>query len=180
MNKNVLPICREVDRCTEPEVNESLTTPRNNKVEPSQKHSLTMEPLTLKPRKPVEDVIECWDDDDDLQGVEDLQLRNVSSNTAASNQFSNQRDSISSRMSTRSNSFAGGDEDWQLLIPTDDEASTTNAIASANSAGIPIPTSVPSSALRGGTIKRLGGRRLKKVIGDDWENDLDLPKAHEE
>ena len=143
-----------------------------------------MEPLTLKSRQPVEDEIECWDDDDDLQGIEDIQFRAASTTTIASNssnQPSHHRDSISSRLSIRSDvdSNGGGDEDWQVLLPTDDEVSTTTAIASAKSAGIPIPANVPSSALLGGTIKRLGGRRLKKVLGDDWGEDLELPKMED-
>ena len=74
----------------------------------------------------------------------------------------------------------GGDENFQVVLPTDDEVSTTTAIASAKSAGIPIPANVPSSALLGGTIKRLGGRAIKKVLGgDDWDEDLELPKVEE-
>lgn len=137
-----------------------------------------MEPLTLKPGQAVKDEIECWDDDDELQGIDDLQFRNVSTTTIGSTNASYHRESISSRISTRSDreSVGGGDEDWQVLLP-DDEGSTTNAIASAKSAGIPIPSNVPTSALLGGTIKRLGGRRLKKVLGDDWGEDLELPKT---
>ncbi|KAL9131382.1 MAG: hypothetical protein Q9175_006777, partial [Cornicularia normoerica] len=141
-----------------------------------------MEPLTLKPRQPVDDTMECWDDDDDLQGIDELQFRNVSSTTIGSAQASHFRDSTSSRMSTRSDreSIGGGDEDWQVLLPTNDESSTTEAINAAKTAGIPIPTNVPSSALLGGTIKRLGGRRLKKALGgDDWSEDIELPKAQE-
>ena len=136
-----------------------------------------MEPLTLKPRQPAKDDIECWDDDDDLQGIDDLNFRHASTATIGSANASYHRESISSRMSTRSDreSSGGGDEDWQVLLP-DDETSTTNAIASAKSAGIPIPNNVPTSALLGGTIKRLGGRRLKKVLGDDWGEDLELLK----
>ena len=126
--------------------------------------------------------MECWDDDDDLQGIDELQFRNVSSNTVGSAQAAQFRDSTSSRMSTRSDreSVGGGDEDWQVLLPTDDEKSTKEAIHAAKTAGIPIPTNVPSSALLGGTIKRLGGRRLKKVLGgDDWGEDIELPKPQE-
>jgi hypothetical protein len=40
---------------------------------------------------------------------------------------------------------------------------------------------VPSSALMGGTIKRLGGRRIKKIIQqDDWDDDLELPQTGED
>ena len=139
----------------------------------------TMEQLTLKPRQPVEDAIENWDDDDDLQGLDDLQFRNVSSTTVGSQPH--HRDSISSRMSVRSDreSVGGGDEDWQVLLPTDDDKSTADAISSAKSAGIPIPQNVPTSALLGGTIKRLGGKRMKKVLGDDWGEDIEMPKVQD-
>lgn len=136
-----------------------------------------MEPLTLKQRQPVGDDIECWDDDDDLQGIDDLQFRNVSSTTFSSSH----RDSISSRMSTRSDreSVGGGDEDWQVLLPADDEQSMADAIKSAKTAGIPIPNNVPASALLGGTLKRMGGKRVKKMLGDDWSEDIELPKAQD-
>ena len=140
-----------------------------------------MEPLTLKPRQPVETGVENWDDDDDLQGIDDAHFRNVSSTTLGSASASHHRESTSSRMSARSDreSAGGGDEDWQVLLPPDDEKATTDAIKSAVTAGIPIPTNVPSSALLGGTIKRLGGRRLKKVLGDDWGDDIELPKGQD-
>lgn len=133
-----------------------------------------MEALTLKPRQPVREDIECWDDDEDLQG--NFQFRNASTTTIGSTHTSYHRDSVSSRMSVRSerDSSTGGDEDLQLSLPTDDEISTANAIASAKSAGIPIPANVPSSALIRGTIKRLVGRQVKKVLDEDWAEDLEL------
>ena len=138
-----------------------------------------MEPLSLKPRQPVETPIENWDDDDDLQGIEDLPLRNVSSTTLGSNPH--HRDSVSSRLSARSDRESTGakDEDWQVVLPPDDEKSTADAISSAIRAGIPIPQNVPSSALIGGTIKRLEGRKLKKAIADVWEDELEIPKAQD-
>jgi hypothetical protein len=138
-----------------------------------------MEPLTLKPRQPVKPAIECWDDDGDLQGLDDLQFRQVSSTTIGSAHLSGHRDSVSSHRSARSDrdSSVGGEEDWHVLLPTDDEKSTTTAIASAKKAGIPIPDNVPSSALLGGTIKRLGGRRIQKILVDDWGEDLELSKV---
>ena len=135
-----------------------------------------MESLTIKPRQPVDDGIECWDDDGDLQGIDNLQFRNISTTTIGSANASYHRESISSRMSMKSDGDSlAGDNDWQVLLPTDDEASTNDAIASAKTAGIPIPANVPTSALLGGTIKRLGGRKLKKAF-DDWDEDLELPK----
>jgi len=137
-----------------------------------------MEPLTLKSQQPVKEDIECWDDDGDLEGIDDLQFRNVSSTTMnTTRSSSHHRDSISSRASVRSD--VGEDDDWQVLLPSNDAVSTSHAIASAKSAGIPIPDNVPTSALLGGTIKRLGGRRIKKVLGDDWGEDLQLPKPGE-
>ncbi|KAI9813894.1 MAG: hypothetical protein M1832_006041 [Thelocarpon impressellum] len=136
-----------------------------------------MEPLTLKARQP-EEGIECWDDDEDLQG-DDFHFRTASvatTNTSTSAQPIHHRDSVSSRLSLRSDleSNATGDE-RQVHLPGDDEESTFDAIASAAKAGIPIPKNVPSSALVGGTIKRLGGKRSRKVVGDDWGEDLELP-----
>ena len=141
-----------------------------------------MDTLTLKPCQAAEDV-ECWDDDEELEGIVDLSSRSASittTNTNISTQLSHHRDSISSRLSTTSDFESNGalNEDWQVLLP--DESSTTDAIASAKSAGIPIPSNVPSSALLGGTIKRLGGRKLKKVLADDWSEGLELPAAGNE
>lgn len=135
-----------------------------------------MESLSLKPRQPVDDDIECWDDDGDLQAIDNLHFRNTSTTTVGSANASFHRESISSRLSLKSDGDSmAGDHDWQFLLPTDDEASTNDAIASAKTAGIPIPANVPTSALLGGTIKRLGGRKLKKAF-DDWDEDLELPK----
>ena len=138
-----------------------------------------MEPLTLKPRQSVEDAIENWDDDEDIQGLDDLQIRNTSTTTVGSHPH--RRDSNSSRMSTRSEreSTGPGDGDWQVLLPPDDEKSTADAISSAINAGIPIPQNVPSGALLGGTIKRLEGRKLKKVLADNWADDIEIPKAQD-
>jgi hypothetical protein len=63
------------------------------------------------------------------------------------------------------------------LLDNDDERSTNDAIAEAGRAGISIPQNVPSSALMGGTNKRLGGRKITKIIQqDDWNDDLELPE----
>jgi hypothetical protein len=107
--------------------------------------------------------IENWDDDGDFQG--DLFPNSMSTVP-----------SLSSRVSVRSESNTG-DDDWQVLITPNDKLSTLNAISSAKQAGIPIPTSVPSSALLGGSIKRLGKKKSSRKIAvdDDWGNDLELP-----
>ncbi|OAX79702.1 hypothetical protein ACJ72_05978, partial [Emergomyces africanus] len=136
--------------------------------------------LRLRQLQEAEEAIECWDDDEDLHCSDDIQFRTVSAGTSVtgSSSFrpSGHRDSISSRRSCRSDldSNGGDEEDWQLLLHDNDEAATKAAIASAKSAGIPLPADVPSSALLGGTIKRLGGRKIKKAIGDDWSEDLEF------
>ncbi len=131
-----------------------------------------MDQLTLKPRKAAEDEIEVWDDDDLEIGGDDFTFRSASVATT-----SNHRDSVSSRLSIRSDfESAHGDEEKHVHLPGDDERSTTDAIATAMRAGIPIPQNVPSSALMGGTIKRLGGRKIQKIIQVDWDDgDLELP-----
>ncbi|CZT48918.1 related to cytokinesis inhibitor byr4 [Rhynchosporium secalis] len=134
-----------------------------------------MEQLTLKPRKAlVEEPMECWDDDDLDIGGDDFTFRSASLATTAT---SHHRDSVSSRMSARSDFDSNhGDEEKYIQMAGDDEKSTFDAVASAARAGIPIPQNVPASALKGGTIKRLGGRKIKKIIQDDWDDgDLELP-----
>ena len=138
-----------------------------------------MEPLTLKPRQPVNDDVERWDEDADFDGFDEIQIRTASTATSSTS-FSaanpHRRDSISSRMSMRSDMDSNhGDEDWQVLLPDDEQGSTKDAIAVAKSKGIPIPADVPKSALQGGTIRRLGGKKIKKALGDDWSEDLELP-----
>jgi len=84
--------------------------------------------------------------------------------------------SISSRLSVHSESLAG-DDDWNVVLQPNDEQSTNRAIQSAKQAGIPLPFNVPSSALLGGTIKRLGKKPSRQKIGDDWDNDLEMPDS---
>lgn len=133
----------------------------------------------------MEDEIENWDDDEDLvlEGDE-LSFRSSFTTTtgpanshALSRPPSRRRDSTSSHVSFRSEVESWQGEEKQLHLPGDDETSTMDAIAAAEHAGIPLPKNVPSSALMGGTIKRLGGRKIRKIIQDDWENDLELPEA---
>ncbi|KAI9673557.1 MAG: hypothetical protein M1829_004064 [Trizodia sp. TS-e1964] len=132
-----------------------------------------MDCLTLKSRPPVQEEIECWDDDLDLEG-EDFHFRTASVGTTASIQAHN-RESASSRRSFHSEAdFNLGEDERQVSLPACDEHPNFDAIASAIKAGIPIPSNVPSSALVGGTIKRLGSRQIKKTIGDDWGEDLEL------
>lgn len=133
-----------------------------------------MEPLRLKPRRPIEEVVEDWDDEDFMIGEdEDLTFRSQSTSSAARNtSHSRRRDSRSSFRSDRES--LPGDE-RQVHLPGDDEKSTLDAIAAAAHAGIPIPINVPPSALVGGTIKRLGARKMKKIFQEDWGDDLELP-----
>lgn len=107
--------------------------------------------------------MENWDDDADIQG-DFIAYANTSTGTGPL--------SMSSRMSTRSESVAG-DEDWNVVIQPDDEHSSRQAVLSAKQAGIPLPANVPTSALLGGSIKRLGKKQSKQKI-DDWDNDLEM------
>ncbi|KAK8134441.1 hypothetical protein PG984_006453 [Apiospora sp. TS-2023a] len=126
-----------------------------------------MDTLRLKPRAPVEEEVENWDDDDFMID-DDLTFGNGSTTGQG-----NRRDSHNSFRSDRES--LGGDEERLLHLPDDDEKSTLDAIAAVTNAGIPIPKNVPSSALVGGTIKRLGGKKLKKIYQEDWGDDLELP-----
>ncbi|KAL7944400.1 hypothetical protein V8C42DRAFT_87702 [Trichoderma barbatum] len=133
-----------------------------------------MEPLRLKPRQPVEAEIENWDDDDFIVDGDELSLRPAAVTTNAQPR---RRDSTSSHISLRSDLDSAYGEEQHVHLPADDERSTMAAIAAAERAGIPLPKNVPSSALTGGTIKRLGGKRMRRAIDDDWENDLELPEG---
>ncbi|EGR52307.1 uncharacterized protein TRIREDRAFT_73963 [Trichoderma reesei QM6a] len=136
-----------------------------------------MEPLRLKPRQPVEAEIENWDDDDFIVDGDELSLRPAAVTAAGSttNAQPRRRDSTSSHISLRSDLDSAYGEEQHVHLPADDERSTMAAIAAAERAGIPLPKNVPSSALTGGTIKRLGGKKMRKTIDEDWENDLELP-----
>ncbi|CAL3966862.1 unnamed protein product [Diplocarpon coronariae] len=134
-----------------------------------------MEQLALRPRKAVvEEPVESWDDDDLDLGGDDFTFRSASLATTVTSQH---RDSVSSRFSFRSDFDSNhGDEEKQVHVPGDDERSTFDAIATATKAGIPIPQNIPASALLGGTIKRLGGKKIKNLMQDDWDDgDLELP-----
>lgn len=114
--------------------------------------------------------MENWDDDLDIEG-DDFTFRSASVATTATI-ASTRRESVSSRLSIRSDY----NEERQVHLPEDDERATNDAIATAKKAGIPLPENIPSSALLGGTIKRLGGKKLRKVISDDWDDgDFEVP-----
>ncbi|KAI1108426.1 hypothetical protein F5Y14DRAFT_84109 [Nemania sp. NC0429] len=133
-----------------------------------------MEPLRLKPRKPVEEIVDNWDDDDFMIGDdEDLTFRSQSATSTSHNTLTTRR--RDSRSSFRSDRDSLPGDERQVHLPGDDEKSTLDAIAAAAHAGIPIPLNVPPSALTGGTIKRLGGRKMKKIFQEDWGDDLELP-----
>ena len=121
--------------------------------------------------------MENWDDDDLDIGGDDFAFPSRTVSIATSAGLSHHRESISSRLSIRSDFDSNhGDEERQVQVPGDDERSRHDAIAAATRAGIPLPQNVPASALMGGTIKRLGGKKVKKVIQqDDWDDDLELP-----
>lgn len=132
-----------------------------------------MESTALKPRQPDESPdFERWDDDD-FDNLDDLHFRTASTATSlVSHPQSHRRDSVSSRLSIRSDSNQG-DENWDVWVGETD--SVKDAVDIAKSKGIPIPSDIPRSALEGGTIRRLKGKEIKKAIADDWSEDLDLP-----
>lgn len=158
-----------------PQINEAhsthLTTSRSDFY--LKTHTITMEALRLKPRKPVEEEIESWDDGDLMVDSDAFSVRSGSNLTRPP---SRRRDSNSSHLSRRSDLESWAEEEEQHVhIPGDDANSTLAAISAAQSAGIPLPQNVPSSALTGGTIRRLGGRKIRRIVQEDWENDLELP-----
>ncbi|KAI6779834.1 putative cytokinesis regulator protein [Emericellopsis cladophorae] len=134
-----------------------------------------MDTLQLKNRLPVEEEVENWDDGDFMmEGGDDFGFRSPSATTAPSRR----RDSNSSHMSLRSELESWAEEEEnQVHIPGDDEKSTMEALSAAKDAGIPLPTGISASALMGGTIKRLGGRKIRKITQEDWDNDLEIPDS---
>ncbi|KPI37485.1 uncharacterized protein AB675_10271 [Cyphellophora attinorum] len=136
-----------------------------------------MEPLVLKQRQPVEEEdVENWDDGD-FDGLDDIHFRNASTATSVVSTVPPPTRDSASRMSLRSESNQGTDENWDVVV--DDQAPIKDALALARSKGIPLPANVPRSALEGGTIRRLNGKAIKKAIADDWSEDLDIPSASE-
>lgn len=107
--------------------------------------------------------VENWDEDQDFHG----DLFGASNSSGAP-------PSLSSRVSVRSESVAG-DEDWQVLVTPNDEASKAKAISSAKQVGIPIPQNVPPSALLGGTIKKLQKKKSKRNVKEEDCDDLEIP-----
>ncbi|KAI8623519.1 hypothetical protein F5Y19DRAFT_458137 [Xylariaceae sp. FL1651] len=142
-------------------------------------NSAEMEQLRLKPRRPVEEVVENWDDEDFMIGDdEDLTFRSQSTTTAIATTIATTHNNSNTRRSSfRSDRESLPGEERQVHLPGHDEKSTLDAIAAATHAGIPIPTNVPPSALMGGTIKRLGGRKIKKIFQEDWGDEIELPTA---
>ncbi len=110
--------------------------------------------------------VEDWDQD--FEGGFNAFVGHASVSTA--------HGSISSRLSAHSESVAGADDDWNLVIDSNDEH---KAIQSAQLAGVPLPNNVPASALLGGQIKRLGKKKSKQRVVDDWDNDIDMPDSGE-
>jgi len=111
--------------------------------------------------------VESWDDDIDFTG--DFQGFGNSTGSIA-------QGSISSKLSVHSESV-GGEDDWNVVLQPNDEQSTSHAIQSAKQAGVPLPINIPSSALLGGTIKRLGRKPSRQKVDDDWDNDIDMGNA---
>jgi len=131
-----------------------------------------MDLLNLQRRTGAE-VVESWDDDEDLQGTLELKSSALSVTGTRSR---TDRESMSSRMSFKSDGDFDFDDDHEqvLLAP---QGNSALAIESAKRAGIPLPQHIPSSALMGGTIKRLGSTKPKLISHDDWSDDLELPTS---
>lgn len=118
--------------------------------------------------------VENWDDGD-FDNFDDIHFRSASTATSViSHPQTNHRESNSSRLSIRSDSNHG-DEHWDVLV--DEQSSLKDAVTVAKSKGIPLPSNLPRSALEGGTIRRLGGKAIKRAIADDWCEDIDFANS---
>ena len=121
--------------------------------------------------------VEHWDDDD-FANLDDIQFRTASTASSAASwqqnqpQHTDRRDSILSRLSARSDRGSNhDDQDWDVVV---DPSSVNDAVAIAKRTGIPIPTNVPQSALVGGTIRKMPGKKIKQAMSEDWTEDLDF------
>lgn len=132
-----------------------------------------MDLLNLQRRGGAE-VVECWDDDEDLQGSLEVKTSALSVTGTRSRA---DRESMSSRMSFKSDGDFDFDDDPHEQVLLAPQGDSTLAIESAKIAGIPLPQNVPSSALMGGTIKRLGSIKPRLIKHDDWSEDLELPTS---
>lgn len=133
-----------------------------------------MDLLNLQRRTGAE-VVESWDDDEDLQGI--LELKSSALSVTGTRSRAD-RESMSSRMSFKSDGdFDFDDDDGLEQVLLAPQGNSALAIESAKRAGIPLPQNLPSSALMGGTIKRLGSTKPRLVSYDDWSDDLELPTS---
>jgi len=106
--------------------------------------------------------VESWDDDADFHG--DLFTHSVST----------VQTSLSSRRSINSESNFG-DEDWQVQVTIKNDDTASDALLSAQRAGIPLPANIPAKALVGGSITRLGKKNSRQRLNDEWTEDLGAP-----
>ena len=125
----------------------------------------------------AEQPIEHWDDDD-FANLDDIQFRSASTASSAASWQQNQshhldrRDSILSRLSARSDRGSShDDQDWDVVL---DQSAADDVLAVARRTGIPIPANVPQSALVGGTIRKMPGKKIKQAMSEDWSEDLDF------
>lgn len=126
----------------------------------------------------AEEPVERWDDDD-FANLDDVQFRSTSttSSVASWQQHSqplhaDRRDSILSRLSARSDRGSNFDEqEWDVVV---DQNTVNDVAAIAKRTGIPIPANVPQSALVGGTIRKMPGKKIKQAMSEDWSEDLDF------
>jgi hypothetical protein len=121
--------------------------------------------------------VEHWDDDD-FANLDDIQFRTASTASSVASWQHNQvhhidrKDSIRSRLSARSDRGSNqDDQDWDVVV---DQSSVNDAVAIAKRTGIPIPANVPQSALVGGTIRKMPGKKIKQAMSEDWTEDLDF------
>ncbi|KZZ91936.1 two-component GAP Byr4 [Ascosphaera apis ARSEF 7405] len=136
----------------------------------------------LRLRQNAEPSIESWDDDTDLQCINDLHLRFASKAQSRANSIfalPNRpiyRDSISSHQSLLSDSNNGDlDDDSTILLDDDDDRSfSQNALSALQSGSISAQSRFPTSALQSGATKGFGGQELRDSLTDNWADGLDL------
>ncbi|KAI5307303.1 hypothetical protein KEM56_000306 [Ascosphaera pollenicola] len=133
----------------------------------------------LRLQQEAEPSIENWDDDGDLQCINDLQFRIASKAYLRSNSIvalqsarpAHHRDSISSRRSLRSDSNNGDlDDDSAFTLDDDDRSFSQNALSALQSGSFPVQPTIPAPAQ--------GGQNHRDSLTDDWADGLDLSSFH--
>ncbi|KAI5287306.1 hypothetical protein KEM54_006087 [Ascosphaera aggregata] len=136
----------------------------------------------IRCRQGAEPTIECWDDDGDLQCIDDLQFRIAPKAHPRANSIvgplgqSAQKDSMFGHRSLHSDSDVGDlDDDSAFLLDESDQPFSQVVLSAFQSGRLPGLLNASALALRGATTMKQSENHKKDIIQtDDWTDGLDL------